>query len=63
MPAAERLMAEHGIDPASVQGTGPGGRILKEDVQRRIDQGAAVKPPAAPTKEPSPQAPKPPKAA
>jgi 2-oxoglutarate dehydrogenase E2 component (dihydrolipoamide succinyltransferase) len=45
MPAAERLMAEHGIQPETVQGTGPGGRILKEDVQRRIDQGATVKPP------------------
>jgi 2-oxoglutarate dehydrogenase E2 component (dihydrolipoamide succinyltransferase) len=56
MPAAERLMAEHGIDPASVQGTGPGGRVLKEDVQRRIDQGAAVKPPPAPTAEQAPQA-------
>jgi 2-oxoglutarate dehydrogenase E2 component (dihydrolipoamide succinyltransferase) len=52
MPAAERLMAEHGIDPASVQGTGPGGRVLKEDVQRRIDQGAPVKPPAASQTEP-----------
>ncbi len=60
MPAAERLMAEHGIDPASVQGTGPGGRILKEDVQRRIDQGAPVKPPAAPTKEPLQQSTRPP---
>jgi 2-oxoglutarate dehydrogenase E2 component (dihydrolipoamide succinyltransferase) len=54
MPAAERLMVEHGIKPDSVQGTGPGGRILKEDVQRRIDQGATVKPPAfTPTTEPS----------
>jgi 2-oxoglutarate dehydrogenase E2 component (dihydrolipoamide succinyltransferase) len=53
MPAAERLMSEHGIDPASVQGTGPGGRVLKEDVQRRIDQGAHVKPPATPQAEPA----------
>jgi 2-oxoglutarate dehydrogenase E2 component (dihydrolipoamide succinyltransferase) len=45
MPAAERLMAQHGIEPGSVQGTGPGGRVLKEDVQRRIDQGAQIKPP------------------
>jgi 2-oxoglutarate dehydrogenase E2 component (dihydrolipoamide succinyltransferase) len=36
MPAAERLMAEHGLAPGSVQGTGPGGRVLKEDVQRHI---------------------------
>ena len=54
MPAAERLMSEHGIDPASIRGTGPGGRVLKEDVQRRIDQGASVKPPAAPQAESQP---------
>jgi 2-oxoglutarate dehydrogenase E2 component (dihydrolipoamide succinyltransferase) len=54
MPAAERLMTEHGIDPASVQGTGPGGRVLKEDVQRRIDQAAPVKQPPPPTAEPAP---------
>ncbi|MEX2141276.1 MAG: 2-oxoglutarate dehydrogenase complex dihydrolipoyllysine-residue succinyltransferase [Pirellulales bacterium] len=53
MPAAERLMSEHGIDPASVQGTGPGGRVLKEDVQRRIDQSAPVKPRSAPQAEPA----------
>jgi 2-oxoglutarate dehydrogenase E2 component (dihydrolipoamide succinyltransferase) len=54
MPAAERLMAQHGIDPASVQGTGPGGRVLKEDVQRRIDQGAPPKPPSTAQVEPPP---------
>ena len=53
MPAAERLMSEHGIDPATVRGTGPGGRVLKEDVQRRIDQGAPIKAPPAPTAEPA----------
>jgi 2-oxoglutarate dehydrogenase E2 component (dihydrolipoamide succinyltransferase) len=54
MPAAERLMAQHGIDANTVQGTGPGGRILKEDVQRRIDQGAQLKPPPAPPKDQPP---------
>jgi 2-oxoglutarate dehydrogenase E2 component (dihydrolipoamide succinyltransferase) len=32
MPAARKLMAEQGVDPASVQGTGRGGRITKGDV-------------------------------
>ncbi|QDT86752.1 2-oxoglutarate dehydrogenase complex dihydrolipoyllysine-residue succinyltransferase [Gimesia chilikensis] len=32
MPAAARVMAEKGLSPADVTGTGPGGRILKEDV-------------------------------
>ncbi|KAF7600362.1 MAG: dihydrolipoyllysine-residue succinyltransferase [Candidatus Dactylopiibacterium carminicum] len=30
-PAARKLLAEQGVDPASVQGTGPGGRITKAD--------------------------------
>jgi len=34
MPAAERLMAERGLKPEQVQASGPGGRILKEDVLR-----------------------------
>ena len=34
MPAAQRILAEAGIDPADVEGTGKGGRILKEDAQR-----------------------------
>lgn len=34
MPAAERLMKEQKISASAVTGTGPGGRILKEDVVR-----------------------------
>ncbi len=33
MPAAAKAAAEKGIDPATVQGSGPGARILKEDIQ------------------------------
>ena len=32
MPAAQRAMTERGIDRKDVQGSGPGGRVLKEDV-------------------------------
>lgn len=32
MPAAQRLMEERGLTPSQVTPTGPGGRILKEDV-------------------------------
>ena len=50
-PAVQRLVAEHGIDPAAVEGTGKGGRILKADVisflEARATDGA--KPEAAPT--------------
>jgi 2-oxoglutarate dehydrogenase E2 component (dihydrolipoamide succinyltransferase) len=34
MPAAQIAMEERGLGPQQVQGTGPGGRILKEDVLR-----------------------------
>lgn len=37
MPAAKRLMEEHGLDPRKVPGTGKGGRVLKEDVLKQID--------------------------
>jgi 2-oxoglutarate dehydrogenase E2 component (dihydrolipoamide succinyltransferase) len=33
-PAARRALREHGMDAADVEGSGPGGRILKEDVER-----------------------------
>jgi len=36
MPAAKRLMDEHGLDARKITGSGKGGRILKEDVERRI---------------------------
>lgn len=34
MPAAQVALEERGLRPEQVQGTGPGGRILKEDVLR-----------------------------
>lgn len=37
MPAAARVMAEHGIKSESVQGTGPGGRVLKEDALKQVE--------------------------
>ena len=33
-PSARKLMADKGIDPASVQGSGRDGRVMKEDVLR-----------------------------
>ncbi len=46
MPAARRELAEHGLKPADVKPTGPGGRLLKEDVQRQVAQPAAAAAPA-----------------
>jgi 2-oxoglutarate dehydrogenase E2 component (dihydrolipoamide succinyltransferase) len=39
MPAARRVLAEHGLEPADVEATGPGGRLLKEDVERHVQAG------------------------
>lgn len=35
-PAARKLARDHGIDLARVRGTGPGGRITAEDVERYV---------------------------
>src|SRR5438552_27429 len=38
-PAARKLAEEHKIDLARLVGTGPGGRVTREDVQKVIDAG------------------------
>jgi 2-oxoglutarate dehydrogenase E2 component (dihydrolipoamide succinyltransferase) len=55
MPSARRVMAERGLSATDVEGTGPGGRVLKEDAQRAEKPPAAPAQPAAPVKsEPGP---------
>jgi pyruvate dehydrogenase E2 component (dihydrolipoamide acetyltransferase) len=39
-PLARKLAEEHGIDAATVQGTGPGGRIVREDIERAVAEKA-----------------------
>ncbi len=39
-PVARRLAAERGVDLAAIAGSGPGGRILKEDVLRAAEAPA-----------------------
>lgn len=56
-PSARRIAEEHGIDIASVQGSGRNGRITREDVASRIGQGAP--PPAAQPGPPPAEAPRP----
>jgi 2-oxoglutarate dehydrogenase E2 component (dihydrolipoamide succinyltransferase) len=62
MPAAQRLMQEYGLDARKVSGSGKGGRVLKEDVQKQIDtaEAAAVTPVPPPKPKPKPAAPAPP---
>ncbi len=42
-PAARKLVAEHDLDANKIEGTGKGGRILKEDVQKAVKEGSAKK--------------------
>ena len=46
-PIARRLAREQGIDLAVVTGTGPGGRIVEQDVLNHDDVGAQTSPVAA----------------
>ena len=43
-PRARKLAAESGVDTATLEGTGPGGRIVEKDVQAAIDQQTAAQP-------------------
>ncbi|HUN05299.1 MAG TPA: dihydrolipoamide acetyltransferase family protein [Aggregatilineales bacterium] len=49
-PVAQRLAQEHQIDLNRVQGTGPNGRILREDVEALIQAGAPLTAFAAPAR-------------
>lgn len=42
-PAVRRIVEENKVDPKQVTGTGPGGRILKEDVVRHMDEAQSGK--------------------
>lgn len=53
MPAAARVLEQNGLSAADAQGTGPGGRVLKEDAQRAAEAKKAEPAPA-----PAPAAPK-----
>lgn len=65
-PAARRAAEEQEVDPASLRGTGPGGRATKSDVAAAAEarrQAPAAPPapsaPAAPAPKPAPSAPAP----
>jgi pyruvate dehydrogenase E2 component (dihydrolipoamide acetyltransferase) len=53
-PLAKRLATELGVDLARIKGTGPEGRIVKEDVEAAAaGKGAQTRPPAAPARRPA----------
>jgi pyruvate dehydrogenase E2 component (dihydrolipoamide acetyltransferase) len=57
-PVVRRLVTENGLDPSSIAGTGPGGRITREDVLDYLDKnGGSVE--SAPQADVSPAVPVP----
>ncbi len=49
MPAAKRLLDENGLNASQVPATGPGGRLLKEDVLAYVKNRGTAKAAAPPT--------------
>lgn len=47
-PVAKRLAGELALDIRTVQGTGPGGRVIKRDIEMAAEAAAAVRTPAVP---------------
>lgn len=58
-PTIRRLLAEHNLDPAAIKGTGVGGRLTREDVEKHLAKAPAPAeakaPAAAPAAAPAPQ--------
>ncbi|UJQ93674.1 2-oxoglutarate dehydrogenase complex dihydrolipoyllysine-residue succinyltransferase [Mariluticola halotolerans] len=52
-PSAAKMMAEKNVDPASVEGSGKRGQVLKEDVQAAIAKPAPAKAAPAAVRAPS----------
>ena len=42
-PAIRRLIAEHSLDPAAIKGTGVGGRLTREDVEKHLAKAPEAK--------------------
>lgn len=43
-PAIRRLIAEHSLDPAAIKGTGVGGRLTREDIEKHLAKQSTAKP-------------------
>jgi pyruvate dehydrogenase E2 component (dihydrolipoamide acetyltransferase) len=54
-PIAKRIAKDRGLDLSALAGSGPGGRIVKADVERALESGVAA-PPSAPAVAPAPAA-------
>jgi len=59
-PAVRKLAAEHGLDPATLRGSGLGGRVTRDDVLAAVGGGqAATAAPPTPARPTAPAAPTP----
>jgi len=58
-PAVRSLVAEHGLNVAEIRGSGPNGRVTKEDVLAFIERGRAKSAEPAPAAPAAPSAPAP----
>jgi pyruvate dehydrogenase E2 component (dihydrolipoamide acetyltransferase) len=56
-PVARRMAGELGVELAAVQGSGPGGRITKADVEAAASGGAPAAPPSPAREAPRPREP------
>ena len=52
MPAARKIAADNNLDTAQIDGSGRGGRVLKEDVVNKLAAPAATAKPSAPMPSP-----------
>jgi 2-oxoglutarate dehydrogenase E2 component (dihydrolipoamide succinyltransferase) len=52
MPAAKKIAADNNLDTGQIDGTGRGGRVLKEDVLNKLAAPAATAKPSAPMPSP-----------
>jgi len=50
-PLARRMAEEHDIDLGQIQGTGPGGRIVRDDIEDFLEQKPVAPGPAVPSPE------------
>jgi pyruvate dehydrogenase E2 component (dihydrolipoamide acetyltransferase) len=53
-PVARRMAGEMGVDLSAVTGTGPGGRVVKADVEKAAEEGGAEAPADEPAQEEPP---------
>ena len=55
-PSVRRMVDENNLDPAAIAPTGPGGKIIKEDVIRHMEAKPESKPAPVAAPEPKPEA-------